>query len=189
MGINSDFKFFIQTERLILRDIIAEDAAGMFELDSDPEVHRYLGNNPVSTLQQSADVIEFIRQQYIENGIGRWAVIEKKSGKFIGWSGLKLMRESLNNHIDFLDVGYRFIRKYWGKGYATESCVASLEYAFSKMNSQEVFATVDIGNSASQNVLEKSGLKRIEQIEAYGHPHFWYSIRRQEFYRKHQPEN
>ena len=173
-------KIFAETERLILREIVPGDAEGMFELDSDPEVHRYVGNTPVTTLQQSADVIEFIRTQYLENGIGRWAVVEKASGNFIGWSGLKLMKEPMNNRVDFLDLGYRLIRSYWGKGYATESAIASLNYAFNTMDAMEVFAVADIDNLASQNVLLKSGLSYIEEIVAWDRPHYWYGISREQ---------
>ena len=65
----------IETERLILREILPADKAEMFELDSDPEVHKYLGNMPVKDIDQVRDVIQFIRQQYIHNEIGRFAII------------------------------------------------------------------------------------------------------------------
>ena len=68
-------KIFAETERLILRELLPTDAEGMFEMDGDPEVHLYLGNNPVKSIEQSEADIEFIRKQYIEKCIGRWAVI------------------------------------------------------------------------------------------------------------------
>ena len=68
-------KIFAETERLLLREIQLTDVAGFFELDSDPEVHRYLGSAPVQNNQQIVEAIQFIRNQYINNGIGRWAVI------------------------------------------------------------------------------------------------------------------
>jgi RimJ/RimL family protein N-acetyltransferase len=77
-------KVFVETERLILREMLPEDEKGMFELDSDPEVHRYLGNNPVKSIDQVRNIINSVRLQYKENGIGRWAVIEKASNEFIG---------------------------------------------------------------------------------------------------------
>lgn len=77
----------------------------MFKMDSDREVHHYLGNNPFKTLSESKANIKFIRQQYIENGIGRWAVIEKESGNFIGWAGLKLITDSCNNRSGYYDLG------------------------------------------------------------------------------------
>src|SRR5918993_1172509 len=97
----------IETERLILREFLPSDDEGMFELDSNPEVHKYLGENPSHTIEQAREMIANIRQQYAENGIGRWAAIEKETGNFIGWSGLKFIREYENNRIHYYDVGYR----------------------------------------------------------------------------------
>lgn len=74
----------IETERLILRDLIDTDALGMFNMDADPRVHLYLGNSPVSSINQSRADINFIREQYKSNGIGRWAVIDKVTGDFLG---------------------------------------------------------------------------------------------------------
>src|SRR5690349_13035227 len=73
-------QIFATTPRLVLRELHPDDTAGMFELDSDPEVHRYLGQKPLQSIEQSRNVIEFVRRQYADNGIGRWAVIEKDSG-------------------------------------------------------------------------------------------------------------
>jgi ribosomal-protein-alanine N-acetyltransferase len=71
-------KIFAETERLLLREFLPTDVQGMFELDSDPAVHRYLGKKPVQTIEQSQEMIAFIRQQYLANGIGRWAVIIRR---------------------------------------------------------------------------------------------------------------
>jgi len=157
-------KIYAKTERLILRELLPSDEAGMFELDSDPEVHRYLGNNPVTDIEQIREVINFVRQQYIANGIARWAVIEKSTNNFIGWSGLKLVKEERNNHPQYYDIGYRFIKKYWGLGYATESAKAALDYGFEVLNLTEIIGTADVENSASRKVLEKIGLKYIEKF-------------------------
>ncbi|MEO8146068.1 MAG: GNAT family N-acetyltransferase [Bacteroidia bacterium] len=155
----------IETERLILRELLTDDDENMFELDSNAEVHKYLGNNPVTTIEQVREVIASVRQQYIKNGIGRWAAIEKSSGNFIGWSGLKFITEPENNQVNFYDVGYRLIPKYWGKGYATESTKAALEYGFTKMNLEEIIGTVNENNKASKRALEKCGLKFIEKFQ------------------------
>ena len=86
-------KIYIETERLILREIRDEDVQGMYELDADPMVHKYLGNRPISTIDEAKNVIKYIQKQYEENGIGRWAIIDKKTKDFIGWSGLKYETE------------------------------------------------------------------------------------------------
>lgn len=157
--------FHIETERLILRELRITDLDGMFELDSDPEVHKYLGNKPVKTKNESQKILDSVLQQYQERGIGRWAAIEKASGDFIGWSGLRLNTEyNMNGFTKYYDVGYRLIKRYWGKGFATESGKAAVDYASNNLKLPELYATTEIGNQASHNVLLKIGLAYVEDF-------------------------
>lgn len=172
-------KIFAETERLILRELMPADAEGMFDMNSDPDVHRYLGNKPVKSIEQSIAEIEFIRKQYVENGIGRWAVIEKTSGNFLGWSGLKLITETTNNHINYYDLGYRFSKRFWGKGYATETAIAVIHYGFTELKLNEIIGIADINNLGSIHVLEKVGLKRVSVFDYYGTKHLWMRIENQ----------
>ena len=158
-------KFYIETERLILRELRIGDLDGMFELDSDPEVHRYLGNKPIKNKNEAKKTIENVLNQYKERGIGRWAVMEKHTGNFIGWSGIRLNTEyNMNGFTTYHDVGYRLIKRFWGKGYATESGKAAVDYAFNVLNLPELYATTEIGNQASHNALLKTGLKYVEDF-------------------------
>ena len=100
-------QFYIETERLILRDFLETDQADLFELDSDPEVHRYLGNRPVKTIDEIKTVIHMVRQQYLDNQIGRWMMVEKATGNVLGWAGLKYIGNTMNSTSHFYDVGYR----------------------------------------------------------------------------------
>ncbi len=172
---------YTETERLFLRELHPTDATAMFVLDSDPEVHRYVGNKPVTTIGQVEDVIQFIRQQYVDNGIGRWAVVEKKSGHFIGWAGLKLMKDEVNGHVNYYDIGYRFIRQYWGLGYATEAARAIRDYGFDQMNLIEINAQADAANKASDHVLLKTGLANLGNFLCEGVENNWYAITREEW--------
>ena len=79
----------IETERLLLRELLASDAESMFELNSDSQVMKYTGDKPFTHLDQSREVIESIRQQYQRFGVGRWAAVLKNTNEFIGWAGLK----------------------------------------------------------------------------------------------------
>ena len=167
----------IETERLLLREMLTTDDAGMFELDSNPEVHRYLGNRPVKNIDESLVYIENLRKQYIENGIGRWAVILKETNEFIGWSGIKLIKDSINNHQNFYEIGYRFIQKHWGKGYATEAGLAFVDYAFNEMKVDALYAYADAGNSASRNILEKLGLQYVNSFEYESEEEVWYEMK------------
>ncbi len=169
-------EIFAETERLILREIMEEDEQSLFELDSDPEVHRYLGNQPIQSMEQIRLVIAFIQQQYEDNGIGRWAVIEKSSGQFVGWSGLKFFRENVNGHVEFHELGYRFMKKHWGKGYATESAKASVKYGFEQIKLKELFAMTDVNNTASKHVLKKAGFTYVETFPFNEDPTDWFRI-------------
>lgn len=173
-------KTSIETQRLLLRELLPSDDAGMFELDSDPEVHRYLGNNPLTSIDQSRNVIGLVRQQYLDNGIGRWAVILKETGEFIGWCGLKLER-NINGHDEFYDLGYRFIRRYWGKGYGFESAKAFVDFGFNEMNLDTICAAFEQGNEGSKRIMEKCGLHFVNDFlheDAHGgRTCSWYEIK------------
>jgi [ribosomal protein S5]-alanine N-acetyltransferase len=171
----------IETNRLILRELLPSDDKGMFELDSDPEVLKYIGIRPVTDIDESRRIIAMVRAQYIRNGIGRWAVIEKATGDFAGWAGLKYETRPSNGIAGFYDIGYRLLRRHWGKGYATEASVASLEYGFNELSLDAIHATADMENLASRKVLEKAGLKFIEKFIDEGYEVGWYGISREEW--------
>ena len=174
--------FHIETKNLILRSVRPSDIEGMFRLDSDPIVHKYLGNTPRTTIEDSEKDINYIIKQYKTNGIGRWAVIEKSSGDFIGWSGLKYNNDvTYNNTTNFYDIGYRFIPKYWGKGYATESSIAALKYGFKELNLDLINGIAEVDNIASNKVLQKIGLRfvntfKIENVDAH-----WYELKKEDY--------
>jgi RimJ/RimL family protein N-acetyltransferase len=176
-------KVFAETPRLILREILPSDVDGMFELDSNPAVHRYLGNKPVTSKEEIIQVIQYIRQQYADYGIGRWAIIDKNSHEFMGWTGLKLVTEPTNNHQNYYDIGYRLIPKYWGKGIATESAMASLEYAFKELHLNEVYAAANIENHASNKILKRLGMQFIETFYYHEIACNWYKIEMHEYQR------
>jgi len=140
-----------------LRELLPGDDLGMFALDSDPDVLRYLGKQPLTDIAQSRAIIAAIRQQYTDNGIGRWAVILKETGEFLGWSGLKLER-NINGHEQFYDLGYRFIKAHWGKGYGYESAQAFVDFGFNEMKLDTICASFEHGNKGSERIMEKCGM-------------------------------
>lgn len=169
----------IETDRLILRDMEDYDVEGIFALDSDPEVHEYLGKNPIKTIEQAKEVINYVRNQYKEHGIGRWAVIDKRTNEFMGWSGLKF--EQNVREFDYFDLGYRFRKEFWGKGIATETALASIKYGFEELELDQISGAADVNNIASNKILQKAGLKFVETFEFEGIPHHWYSISRSDW--------
>lgn len=171
-------KIITETKRFVLREVELTDVDGFYELDSDPEVHRYLGNEPVSDKHKLMEVIQFIRQQYIDNGVGRWAIQDKKTNEFVGWAGLKLERNRINDHENYYDLGYRIKRKYWGQGVATETSKAIVQYGFEQLQLEDIFAIVHKDNLASQVVLNKLNFVVDGLFECDGEPHLWCRLKR-----------
>ena len=167
----------IETERLILREFLLSDVDGMFEMDSNPNVHRFLGKKPVKHIDESRAYIETIQGQYKKYGIGRWAVVLKETNEFIGWSGIKLITNEINKHQNFYEIGYRFIEKHWGKGYATEAGKAFVAYAFNEMKVEALYAYADEGNENSRKILEKLGLRYVNSFEYEEEMEVWYELK------------
>ncbi|MDO1502307.1 GNAT family N-acetyltransferase [Winogradskyella maritima] len=175
----------LETKDLILRRMQPSDLEGLFELDSDPIVHKYLGNQPRTHIEESQKDLEDNMRQWDERGVARWTSIEKSSGDFIGWSGLRLNNDlTYNNHTNFYDVGYRFIPRYWGKGYATESSIVALDYFFNVMKKELLCGIAETENIASNRVLQKVGLHFIEDFTIDDIPAKWYELKREDYGKK-----
>ncbi len=153
-------KLPIITERLILRKLTEDDVDHIFLLDSNPEVMRYVGALPITQKEESAKMLENIISQYERNGTGRLAVIEKESNQFIGWSGIKLLTDEVNGFKNVYELGYRFLPEFWGKGFATESALASLDLGFNQLNADKIYAYADVGNESSNRILTKLGFEK-----------------------------
>jgi len=141
-------KKILETERLLLREFQVNDAKKIYELNTDLEVIKYTGDTSFESIQQAKIFLKNYTD-YKRNGYGRWAVILKESGEFIGWCGLKLNEE------DFTDIGFRFYKGVWNNGFATESSYAVLAYGFDKLGLNEIIGRSAIENSASINILKK----------------------------------
>jgi len=163
--------------RLHFRPLTAADAPGMFALDSDPAVHRYLGGvggQMVKEPAQSAATIAFIQAQYAGAGIGRWAVLERETGEFMGWAGLKLVAGPINGQHDFYDLGYRFRPQYWRQGYGFEAAQAWLAYGFQTLRLPRICAYADAENAGSRRILTNIGLREGNNFLEGGTPCVWY---------------
>lgn len=168
----------IETERLLLRELEYTDEKDLFEMDSDPEVHLYIENNPVKSIDEITRVIEMLKIQYKENGIARWAVVDKLTNECVGWSGLKYFNGPFNHHTNFYELGYRFKKQHWGKGFATESSNAILDYGFKNLNVDSIFAITDPKNVNSQKVLTKLGFRFEETFDYDGDITNWFELKR-----------
>ncbi|MES2811180.1 MAG: GNAT family N-acetyltransferase [Bacteroidota bacterium] len=153
----------LETDRLFLRPLELSDAEALFELNKNPEVHKYLWQTPETAIEESIKVIEYVNRQYAENKIGRFATILKETGDFIGWTGIKFVNDHVENgNTNFFDYGYRLSEKFWNKGYATEATKFWLDYGFTELNIDKMNAYTHAQNGASNHILEKSGMSFME---------------------------
>lgn len=146
-------RYILETNRLILRELNPNDAKSFYDLNSNPNVIKYTGN---VAFKNEEEATEFLvnYEDYKLNGYGRWAVILKSTNTFIGWCGLKF--DGVENETD---IGFRFFEEEWGKGYATESAIACLQYGFEKLKLKRIIGRAMKANVGSIKVLEKIGLE------------------------------
>lgn len=145
---------YLETERLLLRQFTAADEDNLVMLDSDPDVMKFLtGGVPTPRAAIHDDILPaFLRSYDHFPGFGVWATLERASGDFIGWVGL---RPPEGGGPENVTVGYRLQRAFWGKGYATEAASALIRKGFTELGVQRVYATTYQDNIASQRVMEK----------------------------------
>ena len=160
----SSYDIFMETDRLVLRKFTADDASLLYELDSDPEVMRYISKGQPTPLERlKQDVLPRILQYYNEyEHLGVWAAHEKASEAFLGWFHLRPDRYCEQD----AELGYRLKRFAWGKGYATEGSRALITQAFTTWGIEHIVATTLVGNTASRRVMEKCGMV-CEQLFIY----------------------
>lgn len=165
-------KLIAETPRLLLRELQPTDAQSFYALNANPNVIRYTGNTAFATVEQAKEFLENYND-YQLNGYGRWAVILKDSGQFIGWCGLKYDADTQQT-----DIGFRFFEEEWGKGYATESAEVCLQIGFDQFGLACIVGRAMKANSASIRVLEKLGLTYEQDIVLDGEEAVLYQIRK-----------
>jgi RimJ/RimL family protein N-acetyltransferase len=166
-----EMNIVIETERLLLRMFTVDDAALIYELNRDPDITRYTLDTMVNFTQAQQVLDTVILPQYALYNHGRWAVHTKQDLEFIGWCGLKYRPET-----DEIDLGYRFMKSAWGKGYATEAAFGCLDYGFKKMKLRRIVGRALPENKASLKVLEKCGMNYLGEEMVDGLLHKSYEI-------------
>ncbi len=159
---------------MLLREIILSDAQSIYHLNADPLIIRYTGDPPFDFITETKNFITAY-PDYKTFGYDRWVVILKNTSEILGWCGLK-------NESGVIDLGYRFMRKHCGNGYATEAATASLYYGFNLFNMSEIIGTSAKENEASTKVLKKTGMHFYKNDECNGLGNaVYYKITKQDF--------
>jgi RimJ/RimL family protein N-acetyltransferase len=148
---------YLETSRLRLRRFTEADVDNLTALDSDPEVMRYLTDGKPTDRETIRTTIlpRFLKSYETHENYGYWAVEEKSSGEFLGWFHLRPFAGSAEE----IEIGYRFRRAAWGKGYATEGARALAKKGFVELGAKRIVAVTMAANTGSRRVMEKTGLK------------------------------
>jgi len=150
----------LETERMILREMNMNDVENLQGIFADPEAMRYYPKT--KTVAETEDWIHWNRLSYRVYRFGLWIALLKESGAFAGQCGLVMQR--VNDEPE-IEVGYLFLRKYWGQGLATEAARACRDYAVNyvgpnRLGYTRLVSLIDPRNLASKRVAEKIGMTR-----------------------------
>jgi len=148
-----NMRIFLETERLILAYLEYSDLENLVLLRSDPDVMRYINTGKIQTKEEVEQFLAKVIPYQDEYGFGFFSVFEKESGEFIGQAGLLHVAYEPKN--EDIEVGYRFHKKYWGKGYATECVRALIRWGFEPLSISKLVAFAHPDNIRSSRVLEK----------------------------------
>jgi len=139
------------TKRLQFRPFKLTDAPAFYALNADPEVMRFVPDPPFVDIPEAESFLKNYLSIY-STGYGRLAVLRRVDDDFVGWCGLKRSPYTEN-----VDLGFRFRRKYWNLGYATEASKRCIQYGFEELGLERIIGRCAGQNFASQRVLEKLG--------------------------------
>lgn len=163
------------TTRLYLREKTTDDAENAYLLNLDPDVIKYTGDPPFESIEAARTFLENYNH-YTKYGFGRWAVVDKTTDEYLGWCGLKYSAD-----LDEYDIGFRFFKRHWNKGYATEAAQACLKLGFEDFNMQTIVGRAMKQNIGSVRVLQKLGMTYTGTFDFDKHQGELYSLTLKEY--------
>ena len=147
-----------ETERLAVRRFNEDDAAFILELLNEPSWIRFIGNKNVHSVDDARNyLVNGPMAMYERVGFGLFLVALKATGEPVGMCGL-IKRDTLED----VDIGFAFLPRYWGKGYAFEAADATMKYGRDVLKLKRIVAITAPDNDSSIKLIERIGLKYVE---------------------------
>jgi RimJ/RimL family protein N-acetyltransferase len=149
----------LETERMTLRQMDMQDVANLRGIFSDPEAMRYYPST-----KDDAETRRWIKtniDSYALFGIGLWIATLKDSQQFVGQCGLVV--QDVEGSME-IEIGYLFLRTFWGQGLATEAARACRDYGFDQLGFTRLVSLIHVRNMASRRVAEKVGMTLEKEI-------------------------
>lgn len=167
----------IETERLKLRIMVADDGKELFDIFSDPLAMRYFG--VVFDRAKMNKWVQSNLDHQAKYGFSLYSVILKEDGRLIGDCGLET--DTIDGKL-ITGIGFDFKRQYWGNGYATEAAKAVLEYGFANFNLDSIYGWIDPENIPSKRVAERIGMVHDRFVMRGGKRYALYRIDRLDYF-------
>ncbi len=145
----------LETTRLLMKPLKEDDFDKVYQLQSNPDVMRYIGSGKPRTKEHIQRLFQLLLDHQKKHRFTLCPTYEKKSGAFIGFSGL--IHLALDDSNPDIEVGYWLLPEFWGKGYATEAVKAWSQWAFDHLSIDVLVGVTQPKHIDSQRVLEKSG--------------------------------
>lgn len=173
----SDFNIVVETERLLLRELVSDDLPGLCRVLQDEEVtYAY---ERVFTEKEIGFWLKGQIQCYAMDGFGMWAVVLKETGEMIGHAGISMQ---VYGDEELPEIGYMFEKAFWHHGYATEAAVACRDYAFRVLGLEKVYSVIRADNMASRAVARRNGMRitgtAYKSVMGKMIPHYMYSVKK-----------
>jgi ribosomal-protein-alanine N-acetyltransferase len=166
----------IETNRLLLRQMVAEDAEAFFLVFSDPRVMTSFGGNLFDRPQVEKWVQRNLAHQK-QHGYGLFSVILKSENILIGDCGFEHIEVSGRPEVE---LGYDLRSQYWGQGYATEAAAAVRDFAWQELGLRRLVSLIRPSNLASSRVAEKIGMTKEQEITRGQYVYCVYSMLKHE---------
>jgi ribosomal-protein-alanine N-acetyltransferase len=144
-----------ETERLLLRKMVLNDAGDLFEYASDEKVAEFVLWERHLSIEDSKRYLCYMIEKYDNQDVSEWGMVHKQSGKFIGTCGY-MWWNTLHRRAE---IGYALSRKYWNRGLMTEAVREVVTFGFEKMKLNRIEVRCMLANIASEKVLKKVGMK------------------------------
>ncbi|MEL6709641.1 MAG: GNAT family N-acetyltransferase [Pseudomonadota bacterium] len=154
--------FHHETERLILRDWREEDWAPFWEGTNTPAVMEYLGG--VADAETRASAQARLETYHRDNGHTFWPVERKEDGAILGFCGLKRCTDE-EGPFGMMEAGWRLREDAWGKGYAKEAAIATLDLSFDRFGAEETIAMTVEANTGSWGLMKRLGMVRRPDLD------------------------
>ena len=169
----------IETERLVLRKPVPEDARALLEAFADPEAMRYIGDGSTTDLAGARQAVDRWLERWDAWQIGMFVLERTEDARVLGRAGfLRWDPETWEIGGSETELGWGLARAHWGRGYATEAAVALRDWALEERGLPRLISLIQPANLPSVRVAERLGERYERDVQVHGNPTRLYSLER-----------